>query len=114
MRGQTPIQRDGTKRLADSETQPQPLESLLSKNRFPNRSSLRIHEVADALQLTFGHVANLVQEYRDTGGESGLPALNLSTGNGSQTGTGRNPTGRGCWRIAVSDYDKFLRKRLGL
>ena len=56
MRGQTPIQRDGTKRLADSETQPQPLESLLSKNRFPNRSSLRIHEVSDALQLTFGSV----------------------------------------------------------
>ena len=108
-----PVRRAVAERPPDSETQPRTLESLLSKNRFPNRSSLRIHEVAAALQLAIGHVTNLVQEYRDTGGESGLPAWNLASGNGSKTGTGRNPTARGCWRIAVSDYDNFLRKRLG-
>lgn len=99
---------------AQTETQSRMLESLLSKNRFPNRSSLRLHEVAEVLQLDVKHVANLVQEFRDTGGKQGLPAMNLSSGDGKKSETGRNASGRGCWRIAVSDYDAFLKKRLGI
>lgn len=111
MNGRHPFARDTA---AQKEAQLRTLESLLSKNRFPNRSSLRVHEVAEALQITVQHVRCLAEEFRDTGGKQGLPALNLSSGDGKKSETGRNATGRGCWRIAVSDYDEFLRKRLGI
>lgn len=66
--------------------------SISSPRLFPNRTSLRVQEVAKALQVDLKTVVGWI--------ESGdLAAVN--TGNASQS----------YWRIPVSAYDVFLKKR---
>lgn len=73
-----------------------PLFSVLSHNRFPGRSSLYVHEVAAALEITVPHVISLINE--------GLLDAVEVTGKG-------NKTSREHWRIPVSAYDDYLRRR---
>jgi hypothetical protein len=73
-----------------------PLFSVLSHNIFPGRTVLYVHEVAHVLNLSVPHVISLITE--------GLLDAIEVTGKG-------NKTTREHWRIPVSAYDDYLRKR---
>ena len=91
-----------------SEQEKRRIENLLSRRKFPGRSSLRVREVAEALSITIQHVLNLIEEYRDTGGESGLMALNVASGVGGPASPSRNRSQRGTWRVSVNAFDEFV------
>ncbi len=74
----------------------QALASLLSRNIFRGRSSLYVHEVAKALQVSARHIVNLIVE-----GEIGA----RDTGSGKVTSQGR-------YRVGVDDWDDFIRRRV--
>ncbi len=73
----------------------QALASLLSRNIFRGRSSLYVHEVAKALQVSARHIVNLIVE-----GEIGA----RDTGSGKVTSQER-------YRVGVDDWDDFIRRR---
>lgn len=81
---------------APSSQEELPLFSVLSHNIFPGRSSLYVHEVARALEITTPHVISLINE--------GLLDAIEVTGKG-------NKTSREHWRIPVSAYDAYIRSR---
>jgi len=84
------------KGASHSEQEELPLFSVLSHNIFPGRSTLYVHEVAKVLEITTPHVISLINE--------GLLDAIEVTGKG-------NKTSREHWRIPVSAYDAYLRKR---
>ncbi len=73
-----------------------PLASVLSHARWPNRSMLMVGEVAKALEIDEKHLVSLITE--------GLLDAVEITGKG-------NKTSREHWRIPVSAYDDYLRRR---
>ncbi len=73
-----------------------PLASVLSHKRFPGRSSLMVPEVAKALEIDEKHLISLIDE--------GLLDAFEITGRG-------NKTSREHWRIPVSAYDEYIRRR---
>jgi hypothetical protein len=73
-----------------------PLISVLAHTIFPGRKTLYVFEVADALSITDAHVISLINE--------GLLDAIEVTGKG-------NKTSREHWRIPVSAYDDYLRRR---
>ncbi len=72
------------------------LATVLSHKVFPGRSSLYVHEVAKAIQITVPHVISLIQE--------GLLDAVEVTGRG-------NKTSREHWRVPVSAYDAYILRR---
>ncbi len=75
----------------------QVLASLLSRNAFPGRSYLYVHEVAKALSITPQHVVRLILE--------GIL-------HGTETNTeSKRATSRAHWKISLQHYDDFLRQR---
>jgi hypothetical protein len=76
-----------------------PLNSILPHVLFPGRTTLRVAEVADALNCTIRHVIDLCQE--------GLIA-------GIDIKGGGNKSPRQSIRIPVSAYDAYVRaSRIG-
>ena len=73
-----------------------PLASVLSHKRFPNRSMLMVPEVARALEIDEKHLIDLINEDL-------IDAVEI-------TGRG-NKTSREHWRIPVSAYDEYIRRR---
>lgn len=73
-----------------------PLASVLSHKRFPGRSMLMTSEVAKALAIAERHVIDLINE--------GLLDAVEITGKG-------NKSSREHWRIPVSAYDDYIRRR---
>lgn len=73
-----------------------PLASVLSHSRFPGRSMLGVPEVAKALAIDEKHLIDLITE--------GLIDAVEVTGKG-------NKSSREHWRIPVSAYDDYIRRR---
>lgn len=76
---------------ATSETEQMDFNALL----FPGRKMLYISEVAERLEVTERHVRNLIEEGK-------LVAIDISGG------TLRY------WRVPVTEFEKFLRKRASI
>jgi hypothetical protein len=72
------------------------LSTVLSHKLFPGRSSLYVAEVANALEIDEKHVVDLINE--------GLIDAVEVTGKG-------NKSSRQHWRIPVSAYDDYVRRR---
>lgn len=72
------------------------LTTVLSHQLFPGRSSLYVQEVAKALEIDAKHVVDLINE--------GLLDAIEVTGRG-------NKSSREHWRIPVSAYDAYVRRR---
>ncbi len=77
-------------------TDSNPIAALLSKNLFPGRTSLMVREVAKSLRIDEKHVVSLINEGL-------LDAIEI-------TGKG-NKSSRYHWRIPVSAYDEYIRRR---
>ena len=88
-----------------------PLSSIAAHSLFPGRASLYINEVARALEINPQQVVDLIQEYQDTDGASGLAAVNIASGLQSEANPKGNKTPRAYWRIPVSAYDAFIAAR---
>lgn len=73
-----------------------PIEKVLSQKLFPGRTSLMVREVAKALRIDEKHVVSLINEGL-------LDAIEI-------TGKG-NKSSRYHWRIPVSAYDDYIRRR---
>lgn len=71
-----------------------PLSSVRPHVKFPGRSTLYVHEVASALNITNQHVIDLITEGK-------IQAVNIA---------GKNQTAREYWRVPVSEYDKYLKE----
>lgn len=79
-----------------AEKQVDPLSSVLSQKLFPGRTRLMVMEVARALRINDKHVVSLINE--------GLLDAVEITGKG-------NKSSRGHWRVPVSAYDDYIRRR---
>lgn len=99
------------KRPTDSRQAELPLSSIRPHVLFPGRTTLYIHEVARALSCDERHVVALIEEYEDTGGQSGLKGFSIASGLRSAGVARGNKTPRNCWRVAVSDFDAFLQTK---
>lgn len=90
-----------------------PLSSVKAHAVFPGRTALRVGEVAKALAMTEQQVSDLIQEYEDTEGASGIAAYNIASGLKTLPGnrTRGNKTPRAYWRIPVSAFDAFVNAR---
>lgn len=87
------------------------LAGFTAQELFPGRTSLRIRDVAKALGIVRQHVVDLIEEFRDTDGQSGLAAINVASGLHSQV-CPDGSKGRRCqWRIPVAAFDAFIRAR---
>ena len=78
-----------------------PLASISTHTLFPGRQTLYTHEVARVLSCTERHVINLIEEFELTGGDRGMKGFSIARG-----ADGKVP--RGCWRVAVSDFDSYV------
>jgi hypothetical protein len=85
-----------------------PLSSVRPHALFPGRATLYVREVARALGCTERHVIDLIEEYEQTGGKGGLKGFSIANG---LAGAAGNKTSRSCWRVAVSDFDAFLKSK---
>ncbi len=83
-----------------------PLSSVRPHDRYPGRTTLYVAEIARDLTCTEAHVINLIEEYELTGGESGLKGFSIAR----ELAPGAKVP-RGCWRVALSDFDAFISKR---
>ena len=72
-----------------------PLSSVRPHVKFPGRTTLYVHEIASALQITGRHVLDLISEGK-------IQAVNIAGKN--------NATAREFWRVPVSEYDRYLRE----
>jgi len=78
---------------------------------FPDRTSVRVGDVAKALGVTEQQVVDLIEEYRDTDGESGLAAVNVASGLHTRLNPRGSKTPRCHWRIPVAAFDAFVEAR---
>lgn len=88
-----------------------PLSSVRAHSVFPGRETLYLSEVAKVLSCSFNHVVNLIEEFEDTGGTSGLKGFSIACAARSLKHPNGNKTPRNTWRVAVTDYDAFVRRR---
>lgn len=88
-----------------------PLASLRAHAIFPGRNVLKVAEVATALRCDERHVVALLEEWEDTGGRSGLKGFSIASGLKAHGVTRGNKTPRACWRIALSDFDAFVKTK---
>ncbi len=72
------------------------LSSMKAHRLFPGRTSLYVHEVADALEISIPQVISLINEEL-------LIAIEI-------TGKG-NKTSREHWRIPVGEFDAYVERR---
>ena len=79
------------------------LSSVAPSLLFPGRVTLYVHEVARTLSITERQVIDLLEEHRDTGGDSGLAGINIGNGN--------TKSKRNSWRIPVSALAAFIQAR---
>ncbi len=74
----------------------QALSSMKAHRLFPNRTSLYVHEVANALEISVQQTISLINE--------GLLIAIEITGRG-------NKTSREHWRIPVGEFDAYVQRR---
>ncbi|WP_348547739.1 hypothetical protein [Chthoniobacter sp.] len=70
-----------------------------------------MRDVAQALGITDQQVVDLIEEYRDTDGETGLAAVNVASGLRSRLNACGSKTPRCYWRIPVAAFDAFVQAR---
>jgi hypothetical protein len=75
------------------------LDSILSQKLFPKHNVLQVQQVADALCVTKQHIINLIEEGH-------IQAVDVGGGPIDRANTARRN-----YRIPVSAYDAFIRKR---
>jgi hypothetical protein len=101
--------------LKDTPQQGQPedhgLAAFKAHQLFPGRISVRIRDVAQALGITEQQVVDLIEEYRDTDGETGLAAVNVASGLQSHLNPRGSKTPRCHWRIPIAAFDAFVNAR---
>jgi hypothetical protein len=90
------------------------LSSIAPHKLFPGRTTLYVVEVAKALGVTVQHVVALLEEYRDTGGKSGMLGLDISSGPMTEANPKGNTTSRAAWRVPVSGFDDYVRRAAGV
>jgi len=56
----------------------------------------------------------LCEEWRDTGGKSGMCGLDVSNGQACAAYANGNKSARSAWRIPVSGFDAFVRRAAGV
>ncbi len=78
---------------------------------FPGLTSLRIKDVAQALRISDQQVLDLIEEYRDTAGATGLGAVNIRCGLHDFHTAAGGRTSRSHWRIPVAAFDAFVNER---
>ena len=87
------------------------LSAVAAHALFPGRTTLYVGEVARALSITEQQVVDLILEYLDTAGASGIAAVNIASGLQSAANPRGNKTPRAYWRIPVSAFDAFVHAR---
>jgi len=87
------------------------LAGFTAQQLFPGRTSVRVRDVAQVLGITRQQVIDLIEEYRDTDGRSGLGAIDVASGLHSQLGGAKGKERRCQWRIPVAALDAFIRAR---
>jgi hypothetical protein len=95
------------------------LSSVRPHEKYQYRSSLRLAEVARDLECTERHVINLLEEFELSGGQSGLKGFSIArevtppkdAESEAEIRERLRKVPRGCWRVAVSDFDAFIAKR---
>jgi hypothetical protein len=87
------------------------LAGLKAHTLFPQRTTLYVAEVARVLSVTEQQVIDLIHEYRDTDGTSGLAAVNIASGRQTTINPRGNRSPRAHWRIPVSAFDAFIDSR---
>ena len=87
------------------------LASFKAHALFPGKTSVRVGEVAEALGVTQQQVVDLIEEYRDTDGASGLAAVNVASGLHTRLNPRGSKTPRCHWRIPVAAFDAFVEAR---
>ncbi|EDY16708.1 hypothetical protein CfE428DRAFT_5821 [Chthoniobacter flavus Ellin428] len=90
------------------------LKCVASHALFPGRTVLRVHEVAEALEISIQHVIDLINEYRDTGGQSGLLAICVANGRSFSCMEIAETVSRGAWRVPVTSFDDYVRRAAGV
>ncbi|MDR3404967.1 MAG: hypothetical protein P4L99_20860 [Chthoniobacter sp.] len=89
------------------------LAAFRAHELFPGRTALRIGDVAEALSISEQQVLDLIEEFRDTAGASGLGALNIRCGLSDLKQNSTRPrTVRSQWRIPVAAFDAFINARM--
>lgn len=73
-----------------------PLSSMKAHKLFPGRTSLYVHEVADALEISVPQTISLINE--------GLLVAIEITGKG-------NKSSREHWRVPVGEFDRYVEAR---
>lgn len=73
-----------------------PLSAMQAHRLFPGRTSLYVHEVAAALEISVPHALSLILEDQ-------IKAIEI-------TGKG-NKTSREHWRVPVAEFDRFIEAR---
>jgi hypothetical protein len=96
---------------ANSQQEELQLSSIAAHALFPGRTVLYVAEVAKALQMDQRQVVDLIEEYRDTEGKSGLAAINIGSGLKREGFDRGNKTPRNYWRVPVSAFDAFVSAR---
>lgn len=87
-----------------------PLASVLSHARFPGRSTLYVSEVATALSVTAAQVIDLIV-CGDLEAVSISASREASPRSQAMSRAERAAIPRTHWRVTVSGYDSFLKKR---
>jgi hypothetical protein len=87
------------------------LEGFTAQELFPGRTSIRIRDVARALGIVRQQVVDLIEEYRDTDGRSGLGAINVASGLHRPLLPNAGKERRCQWRIPVAAFDAFIHAR---
>ena len=87
------------------------LAAFQAHQLFPGRTSLRVRDVAQALGVTRQQVVDLIEEYRETDGRSGLGAINVASGLHRELRADSSGERRCQWRIPVAAFDVFIGAR---
>jgi hypothetical protein len=88
-----------------------PLSSLDVTNIFAGRAMIQVREAAKVLGCTENHIYDLIDEYRLTGGQGGLEAVNISSGKLSPSLPTGNKGERPCLRVVTKGLQKFIDAR---
>jgi hypothetical protein len=90
----------------------QPVRSSIDlRAEFGKRLAIETSEAADVLGCCDQQIVNLIQEFHDTGGQSGLEGFSVSIERAAKRrGAGPKNT-RAAWRVPVVGLQKFLDAR---
>jgi hypothetical protein len=80
------------------------LSSIDLGSVFNGRLSLYVWEVSKVIGVTERHVIDLIGEWHDSAGKSGMEGFSIAN-------TAGNATPRAAWRVPVAGLQKFLNAR---